>query len=389
MSIYAANLLRELVAAGHDVTMISQFYGGDHASVYGGGPPPYVPGVKVVGLEAVGEQKGGDFERDIDGLIEAIVAEHEERPFDILHAQYAYPTGWATLLASQRIGVPNLVSIQGGDGHWVGSCCETHRLAMVRTLDHAGALLIGGASFVEEVHERLGTALERFTLVPGAVDTARFHPGGGGEGTPLAILYHGRVDRRKGVLDFIEALHRLDRPDLAWRATISGVGPDAEAARTLAAERGLGAARLKFLGYVAYDDAPDVYRAHDLFASPTYSEGFSNTILEAMASGLPVVSCRTVGVVDCLRHGENSLLVEPGDIAAQAAALERLITDGALRTRLADAALAECRTTYSWTAVGREIMAAYNRLAGGRPDTDFHTALPMTPCRFRQAPHLL
>ena len=390
MSIYASNLLRELVAAGHDVTMVSQFYGGGHASVYGGGPPPAVPGVKVIGLEALGEQDGGDFERDIATLADTIAAEHAQRSFHILHAQYAYPTGWATLLASRRTGVPNLVSIQGGDGHWVGSCCETHRLAMVRTLDHAGGLLIGGESFREEVCDRLGTAPSRFTLVPGAVDTATFHPAPG-QRPPgsLRILYHGRVDRRKGVLDFIKALHRLDRPDLAWRATISGIGPDLEPARALAAERGLGADRLGFLGYVAYDAAPEVYRAHDLFVSPTYSEGFSNTILEAMASGLPVLSCRAVGVTDCLRHGENGLLIEPGDLAAQAEALERLLTDAALRTRLAETALQECRRTYSWTAVGGDILAVYDRLDGTAPDLDFDPTLPRTPCRFRQAPHLL
>ena len=389
MSIYAANLLRELVAGGHDVTMISQYYDGDHATVYGGGPPPAVPGVKVVGLPALGEQDHGDFERDIETMIASVKREHALAPFDILHAQYAYPTGWATLIASERTGVPNLVSIQGGDGHWVGSCCETHRLAMVRTLDHAGALLIGGRSFLEEVHERLGVARERFTVVPGAVDTARFTPAvTRGEG-PIRILYHGRVDRRKGVLDFIEALHRLDRPDLPWRATISGIGPDSEPARALAAERGLGPERLSFLGYVDYDRAPQVYREHDLFASPTYSEGFSNTILEAMASGLAVLSCHAVGVTDCLRDGENSLLVQPGDVPAQAAGLERLITDASLRERLARDALAECRRTYSWTAVGREIMAVYDHLAGSAPDVDFDIALPLAPCRFREAPQLL
>jgi hypothetical protein len=107
MSIYAINLLRQLVAAGHDVTMISQYYGDPaRSSVYGGGPPPEVPGVTVIGLEAVGEQEGGDFEQDIAAIVAAIVREHQAKPFDILHAQYGYPTGWAALLASKRIGVP-------------------------------------------------------------------------------------------------------------------------------------------------------------------------------------------------------------------------------------------------------------------------------------------
>ena len=213
MSVYAQNLLREVAGAGHDVTMISQYRGDAFGTrVYGGGPPPSVPSVRVIGLEQRGEQEGGDFERDIDEIVETICAEHGKKPFDVLHAQYGYPTGWAVLLAGKRLGVPTVVSIQGGDGHWVGSCCETHRVAMVEVLAHANALLIGGQSFVGEVCDRLGSDPARFTIVPGAVDTARFTPGGREleDEEPVRLLYHGRVDRRKGVLDFLDALERLD-----------------------------------------------------------------------------------------------------------------------------------------------------------------------------------
>jgi len=386
MSIYALNLLQQLVAAGHDLTMVSQYRGDALGTrIYGGGPPPPVPGVKVIGLEQRGEQDGGDFERDIAELVETIVTEHRREPFDILHAQYGYPTGWAVLLASQRLGVPNLVSIQGGDGHWVGSCCETHRLAMVRVLDHAGALLIGGHSFAEEVGDRLGTPLDRFTIVPGAVDTDRFTPAGLTADGPARILYHGRVDRRKGVLDFLQSLTAVAGD---WQATVSGIGPDLADAQMLAEQFGLGE-RVTFSGYADYADVPQIYRAHHIFASPTYAEGFSNTILEAMASGLAVLSCRSVGVVDCLRDGDNGVLTEAGDVAGQARALTALVNDRPLRARLADTALAECRRTYSWHAVGRRIMTVYDQLAGTQPDTAFDPDLPKTPCRFHSEPHLL
>ena len=387
MSIYALNLLRQLVAGGHDVTMISQYRGDAFGrGVYGGGPPPLVDGVRVVGLEALGEQDGGDFERDVDAMVAAIQSEHAAAPFDVLHAQYGYPTGWATLIAARRLGLPCVVSIQGGDGHWVGSCCETHRLAMVRVLDGADAVLIGGQSFAEEVRDRLGTSLDRFSFVPGAVDTDRFRPGPDtSEANPLRILYHGRVDRRKGALDLLHALARITSP---WTATLSGIGPDLEPARALAAGLGL-ADRVIFSGYADYEAAPDIYRAHDLFASPTYAEGYSNTILEAMASGLPVLSCRSVGVVDCLRDGDNGLLVEASDIAALSAALERLLTDRELRARLAATALAECRRTYSWHAVGARIMEVYAAVAGAEPAATLDEALPIAPCRFRAEPHLL
>ena len=391
MSVYALNLMRALVEAGHDVVMISQYR--DDAfgkGVYGGGPPPAVPGVRVIGLEQKGEAESGDFERDIEEMVATIEAEHARRPFDLLHAQYGYPTGWAVLLASRVLGVPNVVSIQGGDGHWVGSCCETHRLAMTRVLDHAGAVLIGCRSFADEVCERLGTDPARFTIVPGAVDTTRFVPDRTPRdpASPPVLLYHGRVDRRKGVLDMIAALRLLRDDGLAFRLVVSGIGPDLdETARQLQAT-GLDALTT-MRGYVDYDHAPDAYAGADIFVSPTYAEGFSNTILEAMATGLATISCRVVGVVDCLRDGENGLLTEPGDIAALAAGLRRLITDRPLRHRLAATALEECQRVYSWQAVAGRIMQVYAEVVGHAPDTGFETALPRDPCRFRTSPHLL
>ena len=395
MSVYAQNLLRELVARGDRVTMISQYRGDDFGKrVYGGGAPPPVPGVRVIGREQLGEQNGGDFERDVDDLVATIVAEHEREPFDLIHAQYGYPCGWAALLASRFTGVPNIVSIQGGDGHWVGSCCRAHALAMQRVIGHAGGVLIGGASFVDEVVERLGVARERFTLVPGAVDTARFHPArNGARHHPSAaqpvLLFHGRIDRRKGALDFVAAAMMLAERGRRFRALVTGIGPDFEAVSDAVA-RSAHAECFEIRGYVAYEDVPAVYREADIFVSPTYGEGFSNTILEAMASGVAIVACDVVGVVDCLRDGENAVLVEPGNVLALAAALDALLADAARRKTLAATALAQCGTTYAWPQVAATIRSAYERVvAAGAPDLGWSPDLPRDACRFRETPHLL
>lgn len=390
MSVYALNLLRELVAAGHDVTMISQYRGDAFGRrVYGGGPPPDVPGVRVIGLEQVGEQDGGDFERDVANMVAAVVAEHARQPFDVLHAQYGYPCGWAVLEASRILGVPNVVSIQGGDGHWVGSCCETHRLAMTRVLNHANAVLIGCESFAQEVVQRLGTDRARFTIVPGAVDVDRFHPSVlGNERDVPVMLYHGRVDARKGVLDLLDAARQLRETGDRFHLLISGIGPTFDETAASIPLLGLQDC-VEMTGYVEYADVPAVYRRADIFVSPTYAEGFSNTILEAMASRLAVVSCRSVGVVDCIRDGENGLLTEPGDRDGLAEAMRRVLRDATLRRRLADAAFEECRAVYSWSKVGRQIMDVYAAVNGQAPDLTWPAELPVTPCRFRAEPHLL
>ena len=407
MTVYALNLLRELVAGGHDVTMISQYRADpDGAGVYGGGPPPDVPGVRVIGLEAVGEAEAcagrpADFEGDIERMVRAATAEHARRPFDLIHAQYGYPNGLAALEAGRRLGLPTVVSIQGGDGHWVGGCCSTHLSAMRAVVLHADAVLIGSDSFAAEVVDNLAVPRGLFTVVPGGTDTARFAPPDdfrvGELSGPPRLLFHGRVDYRKGLGELLDAFAALTAGGRDLRLVVSGIGPDVGRARDRAAELGIGG-RVEFTGYSCYDDAPAAYRRGDVFVSPTYSEGFSNTILEAMASGLPIVSTRAVGVVDCLAHERDSLLVEPRDAAGLAGAIGRLLDDGPLRRRLARRALADVRRLYSWAAVGRQIVDVYARVATRTPSADWlelydpravTVATADAACRFRAAPHLL
>ena len=415
MSVYARNLTRALADRGHEVVMISQ-YREDPTGVeiYGGGPPPDEPWMEVHGLRSVGEELGAenppaDFEGDLRAMVERAELLHGIQPFDVVHAQYAYPTGLAALEVSRRLGIPNVVSIQGGDGHWVGLCCETHQRAMNAVLNHAMALAIGCDSFRDEVVENHGTDPARFTIVPGATNTDQFeprktsHPGLidtavklGDLRKPARLLYHGRVDSRKGSLDFIRCGARLIEAGNDLRLVVSGIGPDFDATRELAEELGIGQYCF-FPGEAPYDEAHLRYHQGDIFLSPTYAEGFSNTILEAMASGLPIVSTRTVGVVDCLRDGENALLVEPGDVEALTAATQRLLDDEDLRFELARVAFLEVRAKYSWPVVAEQIEGIYERLLNERVDDDWtriigvaETVATADPdCRFRTQPHLL
>ncbi|MEO7194873.1 MAG: glycosyltransferase family 4 protein [Pseudonocardiaceae bacterium] len=399
MSAYAENLLRHLVGSGHDVTMVSQ-YRGDAAgrAVYGGGPPPpeRVPdGVEVVALESLGEQAVGrgepaDFEADVDTMTRTVLELHERKPFDVLHAQYAYPNGLAVLRAARATGLPAVVSVQGGDGHWVGTCCTTHRHLVRAVFAHAPALLIGSPSFAAEVATRHGVDPARFTLVPGATDVARFTPRHGAElarvSDPAVLLYHGRVDVRKGVLDLLEAVRLLLTDGVRVRLLVSGIGPDTALVGQRITELGL-AVHVEVLGAVPYERAHEVYRRGEVFVSPTYAEGFSNTILEAMASGLPVVSTDVVGVRDCVRPDDNGVLVPPADPVALAAGIRRVLAEDALRRRIAERALLDVHERWSWPVVAGQITTIYDRPAAALPE------IPDPPidlsCRFRTAPHLL
>ena len=388
MSVYAVNLLRELVRAGHDVTMISQYRGDAFGSA---GLRRRPAAARVEGVEDRRARTGGRAdERRLRARHRHNGRHHQAprmrvKPFDILHAQYGYPTGWATLLAARQISVvPAVVSIQGGDGHWVGSCCETHRVAM-QTGSRRGRR---PADRRRKLHrpksaERLGTARERFTIVPGAVDTER------GSGRPTRRRIGDASAPGAAALPWPRrpAERRTRRPRCArppapsagWRsqATVSGIGPDLDACRERAAALALDASLSS--ASPAMPITTPCRRSidrHDVFVSPTYGEGFSNTILEAMASGLANLSCFAVGVNDCLRDDENGLLVEPGDIQRlRPTACNRLIENGdSLRRRHRHgSALEECRRrSIPGTRSGRHHHGGLrpmccDRLRGGAP----------------------
>lgn len=406
MSVYAKNYLRELVKHGHDVVMISQ-YRNDHAGtrIYGGGPPGGVDGVTVVGLESLGEQQvnsdqPADFEADIDAMVNAALLHHQRKPFDIVHAQYAYPNGYAALEISRRLNIPNVISIQGGDGHWVGLCCETHKHAIRAVFNHANELIIGSQSFAQEVHDNHNIPLNRFTVIPGAINADLFCPRKdrllGAIGLPANLLYHGRVDRRKGVLELIEAFQHLHQQGRNIRLKISGIGPDLETAKELCNQLNLNKS-IEFTGYVAYNDVPDIYRSADLFISPTWSEGFSNTILEAMASGLPIVAARAIGVVDCLTDNVNALFHEIHDVLGLSHQIAILLDNSLIRQKIATNALSEIHNKYHWPKIAENIIDRLKINVVKRPDNNWtENYSPSSTledadlsCRFRKSPHLL
>ena len=262
-------------------------------------------------------------------------------------------------------------------------------------LENANEILIGSRSFAAEVKENHGVDVSRFTIIPGAVDTNRFAPRDDWQAGKLIdekrprILYHGRVDRRKGALDLLEAFAELVKEiEVKPQLIYSGIGPDFEAVAERINELNL-SENAKMLGYVDYENVPEIYKQADVFASPTYAEGFSNTILEAMSAGLPIVSTAAVGVVDCLRSGENGLLVRTGNIEELKNALRQILEDRKTRAELAANALEECRRVYSWEKIGRQIIEIYERVQTQKPRTDWRLNQEIDACRYRQTPHLL
>ena len=148
----------------------------------------------------------------------------------------------------------------------------------------------------------------------------------------LTVLSVGRIDTEKNPLLLADILERLVADGRDWRLVVCGDGPLRAALEARFEELGL-LDRVELRGYVPIDDGLlELYRTSHAFLHVSWTEGFPQVLVEAFASRLPVVAT-AVGGVPAAADGA-ALLVEPGDAAAAASALERIVADGELRERL-------------------------------------------------------
>jgi glycosyltransferase involved in cell wall biosynthesis len=159
----------------------------------------------------------------------------------------------------------------------------------------------------------------------------------------IRLLSVGRLEREKNPLLLVDIIAALNALAPRWRLVVAGDGPLRPALAAAVAARGLDDA-IELVGEVP--NGPrlwDLYRGSDAFLHVSLTEGLPQVLLEAQASGLPLVATDVGGVAAALGGGARGLLVAPNSAAQVVAALERLAADAALRRRLAAAGLAHAR----------------------------------------------
>ena len=208
---------------------------------------------------------------------------------------------------------------------------------------------------------------ERLILWPRGVDGSLFRPDRErrdairhelGFGPDDVVIGHvSRLAAEKNVMHLADALRAVGdaRPNV--RFLFVGDGP---ARPELEARMGSSA---RFVGYQGGTDLADYYASADLFAFASLTETFGNVVLEALATGLPVVAIRAGGVGEIVRSGETGILVEPGSPPSQmAGALIGLADDAVLRREMAEAARSYA-LTQTWAAINGRLRERYLAVA--------------------------
>lgn len=286
--------------------------------------------------------------------------------FEAVHAGRVLPEGWVGWFVARLIRKP-LVIYAHGEEITTWRHLPRRLKAMRFAYCHAD-LVIANSAFTQGELLKLGVSTERVRIIHPGVDLERFHPGyetadlrrciGVGKGGKL-ILSVGRLSRRKGFDQVIQALPRLLQRGLDVHYAVIGIGEDEQYLQQLARERGV-ADRVHLLGHVAMEDLPRWYCAADVFAMPNReingdTEGFGMVFVEAAACGTPSVAGLAGGAGAAVLDDETGLQVDGSSVEQVAEALRRLLTDTLLVKRLARQALDRARRELGWERVAERI----------------------------------
>jgi glycosyltransferase involved in cell wall biosynthesis len=199
---------------------------------------------------------------------------------------------------------------------------------------------------------------EKVRVVRGGIDPTAFTPPARRESAAsdgdLRILNVARLAPVKGQLDLLAAVAQLRERGVQATAVIVGHGPMRATVEAEVRRLGLGTA-VTIVGSVPPDEIGRYYADADVFCLPSFAEGVPNVLMEAMATGLPVVSTRLMGIPELVEDGVSGLLVAPARPDQLADALERIARDQALRARLARAGREQVSTRYTIARTASEM----------------------------------
>jgi glycosyltransferase involved in cell wall biosynthesis len=293
----------------------------------------------------------------------------QKRRATVMHGHWVVPGGVIAAAAQPRL--PLVVSLHGSD-IFVAERTPPARSAARRVFARAGFVTACSADLASRALV-LGAPPDRLEVVPYGVDIEQFRPLGHkdrarrravlGIDTSRPLLFTaGRLVRKKGFEYLIDALPQLDAAQLV----IAGAGDlDAELrARAAAANV---AERIRFLGDVPQHVVASWLSAADIAVVPSVRDdsgnvdGLPNTVLEALASGTPVVATAAGGIGSVIDDGMNGVIVPERDPAALARAISALVADPVRAAALGAAARSRVAAQFGWDKAAERFEAAYDR----------------------------
>jgi glycosyltransferase involved in cell wall biosynthesis len=326
-SVSSAALAERLVARGHRVDVLTSRANGQAAT-------DEIRGVRIHrvrswrhGIHECGVRGAASFAGFALPRLERLLGRNH---YDLVHCYFGLPCGPLGLYARGRRNLPYVLSMRGSDvpgydttDRWLG---VMHRLAapLTRRVLSAASAVVPNSHSLRSLVQAFHPEVECDVIPSSSVENSSASDSQRSPGASARLLCVSRLIPRKNIAVLLHAMTHVR--DLDAHLDIVGTGKDAAHLAGLVRELSL-ESTVSLLGARPHEQVLALYRRSDLFVLPAVAESCSMAMLEAMGSGLPIVTTRVGGNVDLVRHGENGLLVPPGDAGSLASALRTLIGD--------------------------------------------------------------
>ena len=330
--------------------------------------PAFEPAGTLIPVPSVALPVRSEFRLAL-GLPRAIRADVRRFSPDIVHLSAPDILGTRALSLARRLGVPVIASQHTrfetyldyyGLG-WVRPLVEAHLRRFYRRCDH---VLAPTPALVDAMKRLRGD--DRVSLWSRGVDRTMFDPArrddewrrsNGWSDADVAVLFFGRLVAEKGIDRYVATVRRLQRRSANIRPLIVGAGPAAKAFAELP-----GAV---LTGHLDGEPLARAVASADILLQPSTTEGFGNVVLEAMASGLAVVSAAVASSQVMIEDGRTGILCSSDDIDAYEEAIMGLVDDAGRRREIGAAARLASEG-FSWANASRQAADAYRHVIGAR-----------------------
>lgn len=301
-----------------------------------------------------------------------------QKPTDLYWSVMASYAGWVPYLLnffrSRKNRIPIILTLQEGDSlehisrarfglismSWHMMLARTDFLTVLSTYLKNLALFMGykGTSVVIPN----GVNIDRFSNTISEQEKITLRQKLALPSDALVLITTSRLVKKNGVADIIKAL-----PLLPVRAELLILGTGVEEAMLKALAKDIGVeSRTRFLGLIENNELPKYLAVSNVFVRPSLSEGQGVSFMEAMAAGIPIVATKVGGIPDFLFDGETGLFCEVQNPKSIAAAVERLLTDDALRTRVIKNAQQLVTKQYDWQFIASAMGTVFDNLSKSR-----------------------
>lgn len=290
----------------------------------------------------------------------------KEQKFDMSHSFFSVPCGFISLLLRYQYKLPYIISLRGSDVPGYSdrfSFLYTFIKPLVVSIWKRSHAVIAN-SVVLKILALKSAPSQKIDIIYNGVDTKRFYPNESNNVSDnFTVLCASRLSQRKGFRYAIDAFAQLIKKYPQIRMVIAGGEGDAETELKQQVKDLHLEDLVTFTGnYIPDDTVPRLYyQDADVFVFPSFNEGMSNNMLEAMACGLPIVMTPTGGAQELVRDGENGFIINFADADDIAEKVERLILDRGLARQMGKRS-ADIANGMSWENVAKQYLEVYRNV---------------------------